>query len=239
MVKFKRLWNLLTIMMAAMVSFGLSSCGDDDDNPIEQPVIDEPEQKDYSITLSTTRDFVDLALPSGTKWANMNVGATSNADPGGYYRWGEITEFSKSEYTLYDEATSEYVDIGRDISGTEYDVASVLWGNGCKMPTIEQFVELCQYCDYGAYTLSGHSGYVFIGRNGNRIFLPHGGSMNNSGSYPGHRVVNLDDPTHHYYWSSSDNTEFSSQAWAWHPGFNFGKYNMGRSFGCNVRAIKE
>lgn len=243
-MKRKHLLGMFTILMVAIVSVGFVSCGDDED-PYEQPVIDEPEPKDYTITLSTTRDFVDLALPSGTKWANMNVGATSNADPGGYYRWGETSEFSKAEYALYNEATSEDVNIGRDISGTKYDVASVLWGDGCKMPTIEQYKELCQYCDYGTYSLSGHSGYVFIGRNGNRIFLPHGGFMSITGiqifypNYEDHRTINHNEPDKHYYWSSSDNTEFNSQAWAWHPGFDFGKYNMGRSFGCNVRAIKE
>lgn len=241
----KNLIQWMTILTVAIVSTGFVSCGDDDDTLEEQPVIEEPETKDYSITLSTTREFVDLALPSGTKWANINVGATSNADPGGYYRWGETSEFSAKEYTLYNETTSEYENIGRDISGTKYDVATKLWGAGCKMPSIEQFIELCQYCDYGAYSLSGHSGYVFIGRNGNRIFLPHGGYMRITGyqifypSYEDHRTINLEGGHLHYYWTSSDNTEFNSQAWAWHPGYDFGKYNMGRSFGCNVRAIKD
>ena len=34
---------------------------------------------------------VDLGLPSGTKWANMNVGATTAEGYGDYYQWGETT----------------------------------------------------------------------------------------------------------------------------------------------------
>ena len=32
---------------------------------------------------------VDLALPGGTKWANMNVGAEKPEDFGLYFAWGE------------------------------------------------------------------------------------------------------------------------------------------------------
>lgn len=41
-------------------------------------------------------DYVDLGLPSGTKWATMNIGASTPEDYGNYYAWGE-TE-TKEEY---------------------------------------------------------------------------------------------------------------------------------------------
>ena len=34
-------------------------------------------------------EAVDLGLPSGTKWANMNVGAETPEDYGSYFAWGE------------------------------------------------------------------------------------------------------------------------------------------------------
>jgi len=34
-------------------------------------------------------EAVDLGLPSGTKWANMNVGAEKPEDYGSYFAWGE------------------------------------------------------------------------------------------------------------------------------------------------------
>ena len=33
-------------------------------------------------------EAIDLGLPNGTKWTNMNVGATSPEEYGGYYAWG-------------------------------------------------------------------------------------------------------------------------------------------------------
>ena len=33
---------------------------------------------------------IDLGLPSGTMWANMNIGASSMIEYGGYYAWGRL-----------------------------------------------------------------------------------------------------------------------------------------------------
>lgn len=46
---------------------------------------------------------VDLGLPSGTKWANMNVGASSETDNGILFIWGDITgtQISPSNTTSY------------------------------------------------------------------------------------------------------------------------------------------
>ena len=37
-------------------------------------------------------DWVDLGLPSGTRWATCNVGANSPEDYGDYFAWGETTQ---------------------------------------------------------------------------------------------------------------------------------------------------
>ncbi|MBQ3681444.1 MAG: hypothetical protein IJJ78_08560, partial [Paludibacteraceae bacterium] len=39
--------------------------------------------------LENGREYVDLGLTSGTKWATMNIGAENPQDYGGYYAWGE------------------------------------------------------------------------------------------------------------------------------------------------------
>jgi len=42
--------------------------------------------------------FVDLGLPSGTKWATMNVGAESETDYGNYYMYGKgATQYNSSD----------------------------------------------------------------------------------------------------------------------------------------------
>ncbi|MBO4315774.1 MAG: hypothetical protein J5867_07425, partial [Prevotella sp.] len=83
-----------------------------------------------------THQAVDLGLPSKTKWASCNVGATKPEEYGGYYAWGETEEkevYDESTYKYYQN--DEYVNLGSDISGTEYDVAHVKWGGNWRMPT--------------------------------------------------------------------------------------------------------
>lgn len=34
--------------------------------------------------------YIDLGLPSGTKWATCNLGASKPSDYGNFYAWGEV-----------------------------------------------------------------------------------------------------------------------------------------------------
>lgn len=54
---------------------------------------------------------IDLGLPSGTKWACCNVGATTPEGYGGYYAWGE-----KKMKSVYNEVTYKYCS-GTDTNG--------------------------------------------------------------------------------------------------------------------------
>ena len=62
-------------------------------------------------SIKSAGQAVDLGLPSGTKWANMNVGATSETDNGILFLWGDITgtkitPSSTTSYTDVKAATS-------------------------------------------------------------------------------------------------------------------------------------
>ncbi|MBQ6211013.1 MAG: hypothetical protein IJK42_14790 [Prevotella sp.] len=121
-------------------------------------------------------EAIDLGLPSGTKWANCNVGATKPEEYGGYYAWGETEEkdyYNKSTYQYYQNYY--FVNIGNDISGTEYDVAHVKWGGDWVMPTLDEIKELYNNCTYGWTTINNVNGCKFTGPNGNSIFLPAAG----------------------------------------------------------------
>lgn len=62
--------------------------------------------------------WVDLGLPSGTLWTNVNLGAKSETDHGLVYQWGGDQAYTVEEllnnplaslpYKYYDEATSAY-----------------------------------------------------------------------------------------------------------------------------------
>ena len=40
-------------------------------------------------------EYVDLGLPSGTKWAKYNVGANSETDYGLYFAFGETNGYNR------------------------------------------------------------------------------------------------------------------------------------------------
>ena len=118
---------------------------------------------------------IDLGLPSGTKWACCNVGATTPEGFGNYYAWGETKEKEKYDWASYihcDGTMETCHDIGSDIAGTEYDAAHVVWGGSWVMPSQEQFKELIDKCSYTYVTKNGVDGGLFTGPNGCTIFLP-------------------------------------------------------------------
>lgn len=112
--------------------------------------------------------MIDLDLPSGTKWACCNVGASWPGGYGGYYAWGETQE--KEKYTLYESHNTDF-----DIAGTDYDAAHVHWGNGWRTPTPEQCDELLTYSTRVWTKRDGVNGCEFTGFNGGTIFLPAAG----------------------------------------------------------------
>ena len=88
-------------------------------------------------------DYVDLGL--SVKWATCNVGSKKPDEFGGYYAWGETEEknyYGDETYKYYEYYENEYVFIGYDIAGTQYDAANVKWGGNWRMPTREQMQEL-------------------------------------------------------------------------------------------------
>ena len=101
---------------------------------------------------------IDLGLPSGTKWACCNVGATKPEEYGGYYAWGEIEEkeiYYWNTYIHCDGTEATCHNIGSDIAGTQYDVAHEKWGGTWQMPSFDQNEELINNCTSEYTTLNG------------------------------------------------------------------------------------
>lgn len=125
-----------------------------------------------------TLTAVDLGLPSGTKWANQNLGITEVKPFGGYYSWGEVCEkqtYYRRDYQ-YGSSETNLINIGNDIAGTEYDVAHKLLGGSWRMPSSDDTNELINNCYYQWTIQNGQKGGLFTSKiNGNSIFLPAGG----------------------------------------------------------------
>jgi len=136
--------------------------------------------------------IVDLGLPSGTRWRNMNVGASHVEESGDYYQWGEVITKDVYNYANYDplgNGGSQYDNLDTNISGTQYDAARHNLGGYWRMPTKTEFEELRSNCNWQWKTINGQTGYQLISKvNGNSIFLPtsgyrNGTSLNSVGTY--------------------------------------------------------
>jgi uncharacterized protein (TIGR02145 family) len=177
-------------------------------------------------------------LPSRTKWASCNVGATKPEEYGGYYAWGETEEkevYDWSTYTHCDGSSSTCHDLGSDISGTEYDVAHVKWGGNWVMPTLDDIKELFDNCTAEWTTLNGVNGRKLTSNiNGNSIFLPAAGWRYRRDDY----LINAGLDC--YYWSSTQSPSDSGYAF----GLDFYKgdahwdiFDLSRRNGQSVRPV--
>ena len=118
-------------------------------------------------------EAVDLGLPSGTLWADRNVGAASPTAYGGLYRYG-------APKTKMDGSNSE-VSNHSIIIGTSSDVAMVNLGTDWRTPSREQAEELISNCRITNEVVKGAKVKKFIGPNGNYILFPLAGTMYNYG----------------------------------------------------------
>ena len=178
-------------------------------------------------------EAIDLGLPSGTKWAPWNVGASKPEDYGGYYAWGEteVKDIYSWETYIHCDGTAETChDIGTNIAGTEYDVAHVKWGGSWRMPTEEEMNELIENCDYEWTELNGVMGGKFTSRkNGATIFLPAAG---------GRLSTEIEDING--YWSGTiadDDYHWSSFSIFFDPDGRHCNASYGRVYGFTVRPV--
>ena len=221
------------VLLTTLSCFTFTSCGDDDD--------------DNNMTQAGRAAVaVDLGLPSGTKWADRNVGASSKTDYGDCFAWGEIATKSDYSWSTYkygsaSDELSKYCtksDYGKDgftDNKTELvlddDVANKLWGGSWRMPSAEQFEELINNTTNQWTTIDGKAGRLFTASNGNSVFFPAAGvSEETSLNYYAGSSGN--------YWSRTLHDTQSGSAYGLY--FDSGFWivdNFGRQYGHSVRPV--
>jgi len=187
---------------------------------------------------------VDLGLPSGTLWADRNIGADSPEDYGDYFAWGE-TEPKDYYYddsykwcngsirvnlTKYCTDSSYGIVDNKTVLDAEDDAATANWGDKWRMPTKADFNEIKFNCTFTWTVQNGVNGYKVTGPNGNYIFLPAAGerradSLNDAGSFGRYLSSSLDMDDPYYAWS----IRFYSG--------HFNTQSCGRENGITVRAV--
>ncbi len=175
---------------------------------------------------------IDLGLTSGTKWANMNVGATEPSDYGLRVAWGETYEKNNYLTSTYFDSTYALFPGSANVQQTGYDGAYVNWGTDWMLPTHAQMTELRQQCTWTWTQQNGVSGNLVTGPNGKSIFLPCCGYLHdNSSSY---------EDIYGFYWTANG---ASNKTYAYGIGFAqsqtiYWSY-FSRINGRGLRAIKK
>ena len=180
---------------------------------------------------------VDMGLPSGTFWANMNVGAEKPEDYGLFFAWGETNGYTPdtSDGRVFDWASynSPSIEEGATTLDLAHDAAHVNWGGDWRMPTYDDCTELINNTTGVWTSLNGMNGWMFTSnKNGNTLFLPAiGWRFGTSGP--------LENPgLSGNYWTSTPYPSNASNTYHLYingGGVNTGNY--GRCYGFGVRPV--
>lgn len=189
--------------------------------------------KDVTFIEADNHEWVDLGLPSGTKWATCNVGASTPEGYGDYFAWGEITPKSDyswgtykwmnagqsnwrqiNKYTFADGQTGacwysnkQFIGDGLTELLPEDDAATANWGSGWQIPSLTQLQELYNdnYTKTEWVTQGGVKGMKITSRSNNKsLFLPAAGYIYGTELY--------DAGSYAHYWSHSLHTDGSDHA---------------------------
>lgn len=117
-----------------------------------KPYIYNKKSKEYffaDVFSFTTRNADELAVDMGMSvlWASCDLGANTPLELGWLFNFASLEPYLDYVNLTYD---SDYVlpdGVPDDISGTEFDAATYFLGGKWRMPTFEEFEELCNNCE--------------------------------------------------------------------------------------------
>ena len=193
-------------------------------------------------------EYVDLGLPSGTKWATCNVGADKETDYGFYFAFGETKGYSCfTDAKAFNWGDYKFSVNGSNAKFSKYnntdgkkvldlcdDAAYIHMGGKWHMPTDEQIRELIKNTEntwVTDYNNSGTNGRLFTSkRNGEKLFFPACGLRFAEGYY------GLNKSGH--FWSSSvDNNRNDCGRDLWFGTVGISTGNGNRILGLCVRGV--
>lgn len=182
-------------------------------------------------------EYVDLGLPSGTKWATHNLDVSrpnketaSVEDYGSYCNWADPT----GENVYKNEDTLPSANPPVSICNSDYDIAHVQWGKEWSLPTSAMVRELNANCTWEYVEINGVKCGKAIGPNGNYIILPLGGC------WLGNNSTAIEEGTLGYYWTgechkSSVNDKYYADCLQVNGQYDF--IGCTRTFRCLIRPV--
>lgn len=114
--------------------------------------------------------FVDLGLPSGTKWATTNLGALTPERAGYYYQWGDVIGWTAAQVGVDKQFASDYSDYkyysngeftkynatdGKTVLYSSDDAVNMVYGQKYHIPTKDDVIELIKNTDVEIYNSDG------------------------------------------------------------------------------------
>jgi hypothetical protein len=182
-------------------------------------------------------------LPSGTLWADRNVGADAPEAYGDYFAWGEVTPKSEYNWSTYKWCNGSYNTLTKYCHDSYYgivdnkttldledDAAYVNMGAEWRMPTYFELQSLQTECTWTLTTQNGVNGYKVTGKNGNSIFLPAAGTFSDGGLFNAGSGGE--------YWSSSlFDPEYAGELFFGSGGGGCNLFGISRYGGLSVRAV--
>ena len=184
----------------------------------------------------------------GPYWATTNIGADEPWDYGLYFWWGDTVghrpsgttfgfSFEPSNSPTYGKSTDQLRSEGwitsNGVLALSHDAAQVQWGDAWRMPTIQEFEDLVNKCDWTWTTRNGVKGYIVRGRGAyasNSIFLPAAGFGVGTSLYAGSLGR---------YWSSvPDSDDDVSRGLYFRSGSRSTNYYYDRYGGQSVRPVQ-
>ena len=176
--------------------------------------------------------YIDLGLPSGTLWADRNIGATEPEEYGDFYAWGETepkNEYIWDTYKWGADCTKYNDKDGKTVLDPEDDVVYLKTKGEAHIPTIEQIQELLDNTTTENQIVNQVEGKLYKSKvNGNNIFLPFAGDCDH---YMGGNLwsnywssSNFDKRNSHYFYISRNTSDI---------------FTTNRCEGFSVRGVKN
>lgn len=137
------------------------------------------------VTVLALPEIVPVDLGLSVRWASWNAGAMTPEGTGGFFAWGETQDRKVFTWDIYlwgdgsTGALTKYTGSDKTVLDPEDDPAAVRFGEGWRMPTLQECEELISNCHIAFGYSNGVKGFIFTSKkNENQLFFPASGYYN-------------------------------------------------------------